>query len=251
MKLIRYLVFITLLMSSLLAHSNPITIGILKFAPPFSSVDTHNHYFGFAVDLMREICKRIDASCIYKATDFDSQLNDLQAGVIDVTFLVSPLSDTESEHYQFSMPYITSKGQFVSLKSSDIHSIDDIKNKKIGVLQATLLQYSVLPQYTTEENIKVYPKITVLISALNKHDIDAALMNANVAKYLLNNILKGFQLVGKPITVGNGYGIIALKKNAAIIAKINEALLEIEADGTYLTLYRKYFGSHIKEKLPD
>lgn len=114
-----------------------------------------------------------------------------------------------------------------------------------------MLQYSVLPQYTSQENIKVYPKITVLISALNNHDIDVALMNANVAKYLLNNILKGFQLVGKPITVGNGYGIIALKKNAAIITKINEALLQIEADGTYLTLYRKYFGGYIKEILPD
>ncbi|CAM2968546.1 arginine-binding periplasmic protein [Legionella steigerwaltii] len=251
MKLIKYLVFITLLVSSLFVYGNSLTIGILKFAPPFSSVDTHNHYFGFAVDLMSEICKRMDESCIYKATDFETQLNDLQTGVIDVTFLSSPIPSTELENYQFSMPYITSNGQFVSLKGSKIDSVDDIKNKKIGVLQSTLLQYSVLPQYTSQENIKVYPKITTLISELNNHNIDVALMNENVAKYLLNNALKGFQLVGKPITLGNGYGIIALKKNAAIIDKINHALLQIQNDGTYLTLYQKYFGSSIQEKLPD
>lgn len=251
MKLIKYLVFITLLVTSLFAYANPFTIGILKFAPPFSSVDTNNHYFGFSVDLMNEICKRINEPCVYKATDFETQLNDLQTGTIDVTFLASPIPPDVSEQYQFSMPYITSNGQFVSLKNSNINSIDDVKNKKIGVMQATLLQYNVLPQYTSQENIKVYPKITTLILALNNRDIDAALLNENVAKYLLNNTLKGFQLVGKPITLGNGYGIIALKKNAAIIDKINKALLAIETDGTYLTLYQKYFGRSLQEKLPN
>ncbi|WP_454785955.1 transporter substrate-binding domain-containing protein [Legionella sp. WA2024007413] len=242
MKLIKQLVFIILLASSFFAYSSPLTVGVLKFAPPFSSTDIDNHYFGFSVDLMDEICKRIATDCIYKPTDLDSQFRDLNTGFIDITFLPSPLPSTEPTNYVFSLPYITSNGQFMSLKNSNINSINDIKNKKIGALQATFIQYNVLPNYTSKQNIKAYSKITSLIEALNNHEIDAALVNENVAKYLLNNTLQGFQLVGKPIVIGNGYGIIALRKNAPIIDKINKALLEIETDGTYLTIYNKYFG---------
>ncbi len=243
MKLFRHIGFIILFISSFLAYGNPLTVGILRFAPPFSSADNNNHYFGFSVDLMDEICKRINETCTYKATDLDTQFKDLDEGVIDITFLPSPLPSTEPTNYIFSLPYISSNGQFMALKSSNINSVDDIKNKKIGALQATFIQYNVLPNYTAKENIKAYSKITSLIEALSNHDIDAALVNASVAKYLLNNTLKGFQLVGKPIVIGNGYGIIALKKNAAVIDKINKALLQIETDGTYLTIYNKYFGS--------
>ncbi|PWY56477.1 ABC transporter substrate-binding protein [Legionella qingyii] len=243
MKLFRHIVFITLLASSLFAYGSPLVVGVLKFAPPFSSTDSDNHYFGFSVDLMDEICNRIATTCIYKPTDLDSQFKDLDSGYIDITFLPSPLPSTQLTNYVFSLPYITSRGQFISLKNSNITSVDDIKNKKIGALQATFIQYNVLPNYTSKQNIKAYSKITSLIGALSNHDIDVALVNENVAKYLLNNALKGFQLVGKPIVMGNGYGIIALKKNAAIIDKINKALLQIETDGTYLTIYNKYFGN--------
>ncbi|HHF7365222.1 TPA: transporter substrate-binding domain-containing protein [Legionella bozemanae] len=243
MKLIRHIVFITLLFNSLFAYCDKLIIGVLNFAPPFSSADTNNHYFGFSIDLVNEICKRINATCIYKAIDLNSQFKDLNDGVIDITLLPSPIPSTTPEDYVFSLPYITSKGQFVALKSSDINSIEDIKDKKIGALQVTTFQYNILPNYTSKENIKTYPQVTSLIQAVSHHEVDAALMNENVAKYLLlNKTLDGFQLVGQPIITGNGYGIIALKKNAPIIDKINKTLLQIEADGTYLALYNKYFG---------
>lgn len=243
MKLLRHFVFITLLMNSIFAYCTQLIVGVLKFAPPFSSSDNSNHYFGFSIDLMNEICKRMNVTCTYKATDFNKQFDDLNDGVIDITTLPRPLSTVEPENYAFSLPYITSKGQFVSLKGSNINSIDDIKNKKIAVLGVTFYQYNVIPNYTSKENIKVYSQITAVIDAVSNHEVDAAFMNENVARYLLlNKTLEGFQLIGKPIVTGNGYGIVALKKNAAIIDKINKALLQIETDGTYLTIYNKYFG---------
>lgn len=243
MKLIKHIIFITLFVYSLFGHCTELVVGVLNFAPPFSSVDTQNHYYGFSIDLMNEVCRRINATCTFKSTDLNSQAQDLNDGVIDITTLPSPLPSNGSDNYAFSLPYITSKGQFVSLIGSNINTLDDLKNKKIGALQATLFQYNILPFYTSKENIKTYPKVTSLINAVTNHWVDAILLNENVAKYLLlNKTLDGFQFVGKPIVTGNGYGIIALKKNAAIIDKINKALLEIETDGTYLKIYNKYFG---------
>ncbi|AWN73864.1 transporter substrate-binding domain-containing protein [Legionella anisa] len=243
MKLIKYIVFITLLFNSFFAYCDQLIVGVLKFAPPFASQDANNHYFGFSIDLMNEICKRINATCTYKGTDLNSQFKDLNDGVIDITTLPSPISSTELDDYVFSLPYITSRGQFMVLESSNIDSIEDLKDKKIGALQATSFQYNILPNYTSKENIKTYSQVTALIQAVSNGKVDAALMNEHVAKYLLlNKTIDGFKLLGKPIVTGNGYGIIALKKNAPIIDKINKALLQIETDGTYLTLYNKYFG---------
>ncbi|MCE0723262.1 MULTISPECIES: transporter substrate-binding domain-containing protein [Legionella] len=243
MKLIRQIVFITLLFHGIFAYSDQLIVGVLKFAPPFSSADVDNHFFGFSIDLMNEICKRINATCTFKGTDLNSQFKDLNDGVIDITTLPSPISSTESGDYIFSLPYMTSRGQFVVLKGSNINSTEDIKDKKIGALQATSFQYNILPNYTSQKNIKTYSQVTALIQAVSNREVDAALLNEHVARYLLlNKTIDGFQLIGNPIVTGNGYGIIALKKNAPIIDKINKALLQIETDGTYLTLYNKYFG---------
>ena len=73
-------------------------------------------------------------------------------------------------------------------------------------------------------------------------EIDAILFNVNIFKYLSNNKIINFLPVGNPINIGNGYGILALKKNTNLINKVNTALLNIKNDGTYEKIYNKYFG---------
>ncbi|WP_414973830.1 transporter substrate-binding domain-containing protein [Legionella sainthelensi] len=68
------------------------------------------------------------------------------------------------------------------------------------------------------------------------------LFNVNLLKYLTSNQIATFRTVGKPIAIGNGYGLLALKKNEALINKINKTLLQMENDGTYEQIYTKYFG---------
>lgn len=238
------LVGIMLLLGSLVAYGNPLTIGVIKVAPPFSSaIGNSNHYFGFCIDLMDELCLRMNIPCQYKATEVDKQLNDLREGFIDVTFLISPISPTDTNDYLYSLPYIPSSGQFLTLNNSEIHAVKDLKNKKIGVMQASALKKTVLIHYTSLDNIHEYENVTDLILALTTHKVDAILMNSSVAKYIINNTLDNLRIVGSPVQLGMGYGIIALKRNAEIINRINKALLQIEADGTYVSIYNKYFGN--------
>ena len=42
--------------------------------------------------------------------------------------------------------------------------------------------------------------------------------------------------------MGEGYAIMAHKNNSDLIKKINQALLDMEQDGTYLRIYNRYFG---------
>jgi ABC-type amino acid transport substrate-binding protein len=237
-------IFLVLFISNLVAYGKPLIVGVPRFAPPFSSaIGNSSHYFGFCIDLMDELCARMHENCQYKTTELgQGQINDLNRGLIDLTFLTKPLGTTNNANYLYSLPYIPSSGQFLTLTNSNLHSLEALSGKKIGVFAANSLKNTFLAKYTAPENIYEYDKIMDMIAALHAHQVDAILMNSSVAKYAINNI-GNLKPLGQPMQLGMGYGIISLKKNAALIEKINKALLQLEADGTYTTIYKKYFGN--------
>jgi ABC-type amino acid transport substrate-binding protein len=237
------LVFIILFISNVLAYSDIIKVGVLEFAPPYSSLaGDGKHFFGFTIDLMDNICQRLQAECSYVSTTLDQHGNSLQQGVIDVSFVPVPISTAPSGAFIYSLPYLVSNGQFLALKESPMNSLADIKKHKIGVMSDTLYNVISKSPYATDNEIKKYEAITDLISALANHEVDVIYVNDSVAKYMVNNALHQFKTVGKKIPMGEGYGIMALKNNALLIQKINKALLDMEADGTYLKIYNRYFG---------
>ena len=237
------LVFIILFISNVLAYSDTIKVGVLKFAPPYSSLaGDGNHFFGFTIDLMDNICQRLHAECSYISTTMNQHGNSLQQGIIDISFIPIPISTDNSGTFIYSLPYLASNGQFLSLKESPINSLADIKKYKIGVMTETLYSVIIKSPYATDNEIKKYEKITDLISALANREVDVIYVNDSVAKYMVNNALHQFKLVGKKIPMGEGYGIMTVKNNAPLIQKINKALLDMEAEGTYLKIYNRYFG---------
>ena len=239
----KVILFIMLLMSNIASYAAPLIIGALKFAPPFSVAgDENNNYYGFCIDLMDILCTRMHESCEYISTEVETQLADLQSGKFDLTFAISPISTTKNPNYLISLPYIPSKGQFLALNGSSINTIEALVGKNIGVLKASGLKKTVLSRYTSLTHVFEYSKMTDLIEALNTHHVDAILLNVSTAKYVVHNVTN-MHVLGDPIQLGFGYGIIALKNRADLIDRINKALLQIESDGTYLTLYEKYFGN--------
>ncbi|WP_165485124.1 transporter substrate-binding domain-containing protein [Legionella rowbothamii] len=240
MKLITFLAF---LLGNIFAFGAQVEVGVLRFVPPFASEVGHTgQFYGFCIELMNEICKRTGNTCTYKATDVDKQLAALRIGNVDIAFLPAPVVLTPNEDYLYSLPYLPSQSQFMILNSNTtIHSIDDIKGKKIGVLKSNNIKNTVLRKFTAADNIIEYDGINGLVSGITSGQVDALLLNPSVSKYVTNNV-QNLKMIGKPIDIGMGYGIVALKKNAQLINKINAALLQMEADGTYETIYKKYFG---------
>lgn len=240
-------VFIILFIWNFFAYGSPVTVGVVPFAPPFSSMSGEGkNYFGFAIDLMNEICKRINMECIYKPAPVNDQLALLNQGTIDIVFPPTPIISPNNDDYLFSLPYLASDGQFLtSEENKTINSIEDIKGKRIGVLKNTLYDSLAQSNHASESEIIQYDAFADLISALANKDVDVIIMNDSVARYLINNALNSFRLVGDKIPVGQGYGILSLPKNAELIKKINSALLSMEEDGTYLIIYNKYFGNRI------
>lgn len=222
--------------------ASPIKVGVLRFAPPFSvQTGPHGQYYGFIIDLMDNICQRIKQECVYVGTPLVNQYDLLNEGKIDVAFAVNPIVEEDVGPYVFSLPYLTSNVQFFTLNDSPIHTINEIKNKRIGVLKLTLYDLIRESKYSHYGELKEYEKVSDLLNALMQHKIDVGLLNYSSALYLKNNTTKEIRFVGDKISLGNGYGIVALKSKAELIGQINKAILSIQQDGTFIKLYNLYF----------
>jgi ABC-type amino acid transport substrate-binding protein len=237
--------FILLIFLNFYAYGKPLIIGVPDFAPPFVSRSGGGEiYFGFNIDLMNSICKLIKMECQYRGMSIQQLYTNLNQGKVDIMLAPTPIVATADTDYIFSLPYLASKAQAVTLKAKDdINTLMDLKGKKVGSLKYTLYGGLLEEHFQDFFDLIEFAKLTDMAMALTNQEIEAIILNANVAKYAMSNSTTELKLVGDPIPIGNGYGILALKKNAPLIMQINKALLQIEQDGTYLKIYNTYFSN--------
>ena len=76
---------------------------------------------------------------------------------------------------------------------------------------------------------------------------DAAFFDLPVVQEYANTVGKGKVKVVGPVYEGQSYGI-AFPKGGDLRDKVNKALAEMKADGSYKALYIKWFGEEPKVK---
>ncbi|OJW12087.1 MAG: hypothetical protein BGO44_03380 [Legionella sp. 39-23] len=237
-------VFILFWFISNLSFSSPLKIGLGVSGPPIVEKVTTaqgSHYFGFCIDLMDNICKRIKNTCSYSEVTLNDQFDLLDSGKVDLLILASPYTPYHLKQYAFSIPYATSKFQFITLKNSSINKIADIKNKKIGVNKNTFYGLLLKSPYGKHNQIIPYDSTPDLFSDLAENKIDVIVLNHAIAHNITSNNIFNVKAIGHDLPLGNGYGIIGLADKAPLIEEINKAILQMEHDGTYTAIYQKYY----------
>ncbi|MEH2161840.1 MAG: transporter substrate-binding domain-containing protein [Nostoc sp.] len=120
----------------------------------------------------------------------------------------------------------------------DIRSIDDLPGKVVATTAG-----STAATYLREHHISVLevPKIEEAYNALQTKEADAVVFDAPVLLYYAAKEGKGkVQIVGT-ILREESYGII-LPNNSPYRKPINQALLNLRENGTYQSLYDKWFS---------
>lgn len=232
--------FLCLFISS--SGHTTLKIGTLFFDPPF--VFSINE--GFDVDLARMLCTAMQERCVLIPMDYNHLFSALSAGTIDLAIGGIAIKSEESVHYIFSLPYMLNKAQFMVLKNSNIHSIDDLKGQKVGALKGNpdggVLPTYLFNKFTDQFDITQYDDMEDIITALNEKEIVAAFLHQPSVNYWEENGGDLFIAIGPVFTIGQGIGIMALPRNAPLINKINQLLEGMESNNAYLDLYKNYFG---------
>lgn len=238
----RQLVFLILLLVLPLTYAKELIIGTTAQNPPFNSIaDQNDHFYGFDIDVMGEICLQLKMECKFKPILFNNLFTAIAANKIDLAIAAIIITPYRQQQFLFSLPYLESNAQFLTKRESKLNNPLGIENKTIGTRLGTPFADLAREVYKNKINIIEYPDIAELLNGLNNNKVDAVLMDAEAAKNWVSNNSDLYKLIGTQMPIGNGYGIMANPTETQLITQINQILLNMEADGAYLKIYSRYF----------
>ena len=123
---------------------------------------------------------------------------------------------------------------------NSVASINDLYGREVGTIDgstaAGLLD-------TRDMRYRGFDGLDSLIAAFEDHELDAVVFDAPILAYYVNTGGDGIgELVGGSALFRENYGI-ALPTGSRLAEPINQSLLKLREDGTYETIYRRWFGS--------
>ncbi|WP_341279824.1 transporter substrate-binding domain-containing protein [Paenibacillus sp. FSL H8-0537] len=220
-------------------------VGLMGTYAPYNFLNDNKEIDGFDADIAKEIAKRLGVKAEFVAQEFSGMIAGLQAKKFDVVISQMTITDERKEQMDFTEPYITNSVKIIVAEKNDtITKLADFKGKNIGVglgtNDETYLRKTVLPE-VGDFTIKTYDDVITSLKDLNAGRIDATINNMYALKPIVEK--NGFKIkaVGDPIKSDNA-GIAVRKDNPEFRDALNEALKAMKADGTYKTIFVKWFG---------
>ena len=233
----------TLVFSANAMAAEKLKMGIEAAYPPFNNKDASGQVVGFDKDIGDALCAKMKVECEVVTSDWDGIIPALNAKKFD--FLISSLSitDERKQAVDFTDPYYSNKLQFIAPKAKTEFKTDkaSLKGKIIGAQRATLAGTWLEDNLGDDITIKLYDTQENAYLDLTSGRLDAILADKYVNyEWLKSDAGKPYEFKGDPVEESDKIGI-AVRKKDPLREKLNAALKEIVADGTYKKINDKYF----------
>ncbi|MFB6422020.1 MAG: arginine ABC transporter substrate-binding protein [Candidatus Malihini olakiniferum] len=238
------LIFTVLLAITNVASSAAETIRFATEAsyPPFEFIGENNKIQGFDVDLTNELCKKINVICTVSNQSFESLIPGLKFHRYEAVIAGMDITPERQQQVIFSQPYYDNFALFVA-KKGKLTDINALKGKRVGVQNGTTHQRYLLDQHKDIMNVP-YDSYQNAILDLKSGRLDAIFGDAAIVNSWLkkNNQLV---IIGGNVTdknyFGIGLGIAVRQGNDELVKRFNESLDKVKHDGTYRSIYNKWF----------
>jgi len=213
--------------------------------PPFEYEDssTATGYTGFDIDIIGAIADKLGQKLVVMDTDFDVLQSGapLAAGNCDLGASALTVTDERSVYMDFSDPYYDSLQSLLVPKSSPVKSLADLSGKKIGLQTGTTGQIYAEENAPADASLVAFPSDGEMWPALQAGQVDALLQDYPVNNQHVKDD-SSYVVVAKYETDEHYAFALYKDKNPTLLKAINDSLKELRDDGTYDTIYAKYFS---------
>jgi ABC-type amino acid transport substrate-binding protein len=198
---------------------------------------------GFDVEIMGAIAQKLGLTLQWKKADFDTIFTALAGHSFDAVAAAATIKPDRLQVVSFSNPYYNSR-QALTVNTSKTPTITNTSqltsSDTVGVQKGTT------GKDWAEANLA--PKGIQIKTYVNAPDAFTDLQAGNITGVINDEPSSEAEVqsrptlkVVQPIDTGEHYGIAVAKDRPDILAGINSALAAIIADGTYATIFNKYF----------
>ena len=212
---------------------------------PFESQNQKGEIVGLTIDVVNAVAKKAGIEVKFVNTPWEGIFNALAQGDRDMIASSVTITDERKQTMNFTEPYFDAV-QLIAVKAdSKIASFADLKKRKVGVQTGTTGDEAVTKLMgKTSTLIKRYESTPLALKELEAGGVDAVVAdNGVVINYVTNNAGAKFKTVSDKAFAPEQYGFAVKKGNAELLGKLNSGLAAIKADGSYATIYAKYFGA--------
>ena len=214
--------------------------------PPLDYVE-NNENKGFEVELMGAIADKLGLTCEYlPAMKFDAIIPLIkQGGKADVGVSNFTITDERKAEIDFTDAYLDSNQGVVTRSDAEKDNAEDLNAADVKIA----CQSGTTGETWAQENL---PKATIVslddpvqaVTGVSTGLYDAAAADLPVMSYLCSQSFTDCK-VAIEVPTGEQYGIVVSKDNPGLTSAINDALAELEADGTIADLQIKWFGAEV------
>ncbi|HOQ54065.1 MAG TPA: transporter substrate-binding domain-containing protein [Micropruina sp.] len=210
---------------------------------PFQFKDDSGKTVGFDVDLMDLVAKKLGVT----QEIFDIEFEQITSGAVfaakkcDAAAAAITIRADRQEAALFSDPYFSATQALLVSSDSPIADLPDLKGKTLAVQAGTTGQdYAKEKAAANGFTVKVFDDMPSGANAVLAKTVDAAI-NDNGVVYNFASENPGTKVV-KEFDTNEKYGFSMGKTNTALLTVVNDVLKTAKTDGTYNTIYKKWFG---------
>ncbi|MBN1313397.1 MAG: basic amino acid ABC transporter substrate-binding protein [Anaerolineae bacterium] len=207
--------------------------------PPFESVnESTKEIEGFDIDLMNAIADKTGLKVEFINVPFDPLLAGMAECQYDAAISAMTITEDRKKDFLFSDPYFAA-GQIVAVRADEtaITGKDTLSGKTVGVQLGTTGEIE--SQKIEGVTVSSYDDIGLAFQDLMNGQIDAVIAdNPLVLGYVGQNPDR-IKVVGEAFT-DEYYGIAVCNTRPELVEKINQGLVEVEAEGVIDELIEKW-----------
>ena len=231
------------------AAAGPWVVGTEPAFPPFESQDENGELVGFDIDLMKAIGEQAGVEVEFESLPFDGLIPALQAGTIEAAISGMTITEERAQTVDFSRPYFRA-GLAIAVGEDDTEttSLESLEGKTIAVQIGTT--GADMAGTIKDAKVSTFDSAPLALQELSNGNADAVINDAPATLDAISTgNIGGVKVVGELLTE-EFYGI-AMPQDSPNLETLNAAFEELIANGTYDTIYEKWFGTAPVGNLPE
>ena len=218
-----------------------LVIGTSPDFPPFEMLDNSGNVIGIEIEIMELICQELGVQLEIKTMDFDSVLPGVQTGKFNVGVSGISVTPAREKNTLFTTPYCLAAQAIVVTSGSPITCKADLAGKTVSVQTGTTAEEFCM---SNGYEVKAFAANADAEAALTVGKVDAWVIDdltaaEMVATYNEDHPEAPLVILSEAMTT-EPYAFAFAQGNEELVAKIDEILQGLLADGTIAKIFEEY-----------
>lgn len=252
MRSLRRLVAIALLSFALIAalagcggSDRKVTIGTKFDQPGLAVKKPDGSMAGFDVDVATYVAGKLGYrpdQIEWKESPSGQRETLIQNGQVDYIVATYSITDARKQKVAFAGPYLdTGQSLLVRADNTDITGQESLANrKKLCSVSGSTPAQRIKDKYPGVQ-LQQYDTYSACVEALRNGAIDAVSTDEVILAGFAAQSPGTFKIIGKPFSVEH-YGIGLQRENLELRTKINDAIVEMQSDGSWKAAFDRNLG---------